>query len=333
MYFEKKLYKLLTEDEFKAISKDTGKVVVFKSKDAMKAALKKGSHTKVDKPKGDKKRSDADLFKKQNMDKDPDDIDDLSPDAVLGTDADPQEIESALAGTEEGLYDILDRDMGFGDNADADEMVTNDIQSAIDAGASNSDLIDFSNNLDGPARNIFQDALNSMGKELDIDADSDSDPGYESPGERDKKAGKGSENPYDYSDDNEDLYKSASEADLDQNIADGMDGIIPEKREKAFNLIIQGFDDEYDVKEMYDNLEADKIPKASEDPFGAIKHSILMQGIEDGTINFGDTGMKLASYIETREEDLYDQLMNPDQYDERIKVKESFQKRAGIVRG
>ena len=53
MYYEKKIYDILNEaDEFKAKSKDTGKVVVFKSKDAMDAAVKGGSHEPLDKPAG-----------------------------------------------------------------------------------------------------------------------------------------------------------------------------------------------------------------------------------------------------------------------------------------
>jgi len=53
MLFERKIYKLLNEeDEFKAKSKATGKVVVFKSKDAMDAAVKGGSHEPLDKPTG-----------------------------------------------------------------------------------------------------------------------------------------------------------------------------------------------------------------------------------------------------------------------------------------
>lgn len=53
MYYEKKIYNILNEaDEFKAKSKETGKVVVFKSKDAMDAAVKGGSHEPLDKPAG-----------------------------------------------------------------------------------------------------------------------------------------------------------------------------------------------------------------------------------------------------------------------------------------
>lgn len=56
MYYEKKIYDILNEsDGYKAKSKDTGKVVVFKSKDAMAAAVKGGSHEPVDKPAGGSK--------------------------------------------------------------------------------------------------------------------------------------------------------------------------------------------------------------------------------------------------------------------------------------
>ena len=303
MKYEAKIYKILNENRaFVAKSKETGRKVSFKTKDAMRAAIKGGSHEPLDKPSKPKGTS----VEKPRSGDYGDPAQDPSPEvqAKVRQANEPQAIELALQGTEEGIYDAIGRGMSFGDNPDVDAMIIDDIQSAIDAGATDDDLMDFSNNLDSSGRNILQSALDDMGKDLDIDADSGSD---KSPGERDTK---GSENPFDDSDDDDnDFYGSVTGADLDQNIADAADGIIPDKREQAFNSIILSFNDDEDVKEIYDNLEADKIPKASEDPFGAIKHSILMQGIEDGAIDFGDTGMTLANYIETREDDLYLDIM------------------------
>jgi len=51
MYYERLIYDILKEEEFKAKSKETGKVVTFKSKDTMKAAIKGGSHEPLDKKK------------------------------------------------------------------------------------------------------------------------------------------------------------------------------------------------------------------------------------------------------------------------------------------
>ena len=51
MHYERLIYDILKEEEFKAKSKETGKVVTFKSKDTMKAAIKGGSHEPLDKKK------------------------------------------------------------------------------------------------------------------------------------------------------------------------------------------------------------------------------------------------------------------------------------------
>jgi len=249
----------------------------------------------------------------------------------FGEEPDPTEIDSALQDAEEGMYDALNRGMSYGEDRDVDRMIDDDIQAALDAGATDEDLMDFADNLDGEGRQMFQDALNNLAYDLDvIQSDfynapmggrtgstvnqSPSDPNYKSPGERDTK---GSDNPYDWEepdDDDDNFYDEVGGADLDQTIDNAIDGIIPERREKAFELIVQGFDDDYDVKEMYSNLENNQIPKPDQDPFGAIQHAILMQGINDGTLDFGDTGMKLANYIETREEDLYDTIMGEGVY-------------------
>ena len=249
----------------------------------------------------------------------------------FGEEPDPTEIDDALQGAEEGIYDALNRGMSYGEDRDVDRMIDDDILSALDAGATDEDLMDFADNLDGEGRQMFQDSLNNLAYDLDvIQSDfynapmggrtgstvnlSPSDPNYKSPGEQDTK---GSDNPYDWEepdDDDDNFYDEVGGADLDQTIDNAIDGIIPERREKAFELIVQGFDDDYDVKEMYSNLENNQIPKPDQDPFGAIQHAILMQGINDGTLDFGDTGMKLANYIETREEDLYDTIMGEGVY-------------------
>ena len=52
MHYERLIYEILKEEEFKAKSKKTGKVVTFKSKETMKKAIKGGSHEPLDKKKG-----------------------------------------------------------------------------------------------------------------------------------------------------------------------------------------------------------------------------------------------------------------------------------------
>ena len=60
---------------------------------------------------------------------------------------------------------------------------------------------------------------------------------------------------------------------------------------------------------------------------------MIRAGIARGELDRDYDEMQVANYLENMEEDLHDQIMNPDQYDEIKQVKESFQKRAGILRG
>ena len=64
-----KLKSLITEQEFKAKSKETGRVVVYKSKDSMDKAIKGGKAEPLDKKTGDKPKGFG-LFKKKDFGKD-----------------------------------------------------------------------------------------------------------------------------------------------------------------------------------------------------------------------------------------------------------------------
>ena len=64
-----KLKSLLTEQQFKAKSKETGRVVVYKSKDSMDKAIKGGKAEPLDKKTGDKPKGFG-LFKKKDFGKD-----------------------------------------------------------------------------------------------------------------------------------------------------------------------------------------------------------------------------------------------------------------------
>ena len=367
MYFESKIYKLLNEqddDKYSHIGygkyKEKGKeddenAPVFTKNDAGKYVPAKddGKEKADDEPKKVAK-IDANPFDK-------DDSDDTSMGQRnrsyggrgFGEEPDPTEVDTALQGAEEGMYDALNRGLSYGEDRDVDRMIDDDIQAALDAGATDEDLMDFADNLDGEGRQMFQDALNNLDYDLDViksdfyDAPmggrtgstvnlSPSDPNYKSPGEMDKL---GSDNPYDKGDEydsddtdyDSDYYSDVEDIDPDEGISDAIKGIRPESREKAFEMIMQGFDDDYDLGEMYKNLRNGKMPNPKEDSFGAVQHLILQQGIEEGSIDYGSDGMELANYLETREEDLYDQMMDPDQYDEIKEIKENFQKRAGII--
>ena len=64
-----KLKSLITEQEFKAKSKETGRTIVYKSKDSMDKAIKGGTAEPLDKKTSGKpeKVKGADLFKKSKQ--------------------------------------------------------------------------------------------------------------------------------------------------------------------------------------------------------------------------------------------------------------------------
>ena len=64
-----KLKTLITEQEFKAKSKETGRVVVYKSKDSMDKAIKGGKAEPLDKKTSGKPKGFG-LFKKKDFGKD-----------------------------------------------------------------------------------------------------------------------------------------------------------------------------------------------------------------------------------------------------------------------
>ena len=297
-----------------------------------------------DKP-NDRRKIDVNPFDKAD-----DQADDMKS-ADAQAQKDKEDVKDALDGALEGMYDALNRGMDYGDNRDVDRMIDDDIQSALDSGATDDDLRDFAEKLEPDAKQMFQDSLDNLAYDLDVTDGgskanlSPSDPNYKSPGEMDKL---GSDNPYDKGDEYhkdpmmpDDDYEDGTMGDMtgddmDKGIDDAIDGIRPEYREQAFDAIIQSFDDEDELRDIYDNLESNKMPKPSEDPYGAIKHRVIMQGIEDGTIDFGTTGMELANYIETREEDLYQQMTENAEFNkpliqERISIKKTLRKRAGLL--
>ena len=140
---------LFEAKEFKAKSKKTGRVVVYKSKDAMDAAIKGGSSEPLDKKKATKQDVDSDMFAQDTWDRhgydsgvgdedppsddemdvgepeggefmghDPDDIDDLSPDAILGKDEEPP---GKSSGIDDDPFDNLDNMFGDEDEDDLED--------------------------------------------------------------------------------------------------------------------------------------------------------------------------------------------------------------------
>ena len=309
MYYEKQIYNLLNEQEFKARSKDTGRVVVFKTKDAMRAAIKGGSHEPIDKPKDAKqdKPKGQSVFSKSADDKK--DSNQAKKDQYKA---------DALAGAAEGVQDAINRGLDLGD-PDVADMVISDLRDAIRYGASEEDIENLAQEMGGEGGEMISQAYEDI-EQYELD--------FPQPGDRRD----------DYVDDEledekDEYLTDTKDVDPDEGFDTALKNIAPENREKAFEVLMQGFDDDYDLSEIYKNLKQGKMPNPAVDSFGAMQHIIIMQGIEEGTLKYGTTGMELANYLETREEDIYDQMMNPDQYDERIRVKESFQKRAGIIRG
>ena len=359
MYFEKKIYKILNEEDSDKYSHiGYGKYKEKGKEDDPDAQTFQKTDAGKFEPVGDDTSAAADDKPKDGpkIDVNPFDKADDQADDIKSADAqaqkDKEDVKDALDGALEGMYDALNRGMDYGDNRDVDRMIDDDIQSALDSGATDDDLRDFAEKLEPDAKQMFQDSLDNLAYDLDVTDGgskanlSPSDPNYKSPGEMDKL---GSDNPYDKGDEydapdpmaqydpeaNPTLGDMAGD-DMDQGIDDAIDGIRDDKREDAFDMIIQSFDDDEELDRIYQNLEAGKLPKPDQDPFGAIKHRIIMQGIEDGTLNFGSKGMELANYIETREEDLYQQMTEGKHFTkpiiaERISIKKTLRKRAGLL--
>ena len=95
-----KLKSLITEQEFKAKSKETGRTVVYKSKDSMDKAIKGGKAEPLDKKTGGKpeKVKGASLFKKDKPKSEPKKVPDRS-----GPGGDQKTKDTLIKGLKTGL--------------------------------------------------------------------------------------------------------------------------------------------------------------------------------------------------------------------------------------
>ena len=168
MYFEKKIYGLLNEaDEYKAKSKETGKVVVFKSKDSYDAAVKGGSHEPLDKPgKGKAAPKGKSVFDPEKP------TDEPSPDKTGELDKDKEAVSDAIDDTIEGIGDAVSRGLDYYDDQDVAQMIDKDLQWAFHKGADDDDILNMAKELDPAGREILRQALGNMGIE-DINVTSD----------------------------------------------------------------------------------------------------------------------------------------------------------------
>jgi hypothetical protein len=227
-----------------------------------------------------------------------------------GKDADTRdeaEVQDAIEGAEEGINDAIARGMDYGD-PDVADMVRDDMEYAKNRGATIKDFENLANKMQSAeASEIINDALIDVYGESGSLADPNMDkPGYDSPGARDTK---GSDNPYDWKEPDEDEgLQRASEANLDKHIDDALDRIPPDQVEDTFEKIINRIDDEDHLEMIMYSLENDNIPTAANDPIGAISHAVVLQGIEDGTLDYNSKGMEISNFLANVEEDLYTRM-------------------------
>ena len=303
MYFEKKLYNLLNEEDSdkythigygkykKKGEEDKEDAEVFKKDDAGNFISAKGDDAeKQDAPKKVAK-IDTNPFDDEPEDKPASDSNQAKKDQYKA---------DALAGAAEGVQDAINRGLDLGD-PDVADMVISDLRDAIRYGASEEDIKNLAKEMGGEGGEMISQAYEDI-EQFELD---------------DRPVGDRRDDYVDdeLEDEEPEYMTDTKDVDPDEGFDTALKNIRPEAREKAFEVLMQSFDDDYDLSEIYKNLKQGKMPNPAVDSFGAMQHIIIMQGIEEGTLKYGTTGMELANYLETREEDIYDQMMNPDQYD------------------
>ena len=320
MYYERLIYDILTEEDFKARSAKTNRIVRFGSKEAMKAAIKKGTHAPLDK----KKVKPGSVFDPEKPTGEPED-DEMSPDEIRriaklvskgkhsgepdadktgeldGDDGERDEkaIRNALDGVIEGAYDARDRGMDYGD-PDVAKMVRDDIEAAINVGATRED---FENMVDGmqsaSVKNIVKDAMEDFFDDSGTDADSEFGKDYTR-----KFMGT----------DEDDLEAKAEESEA--AIDDAIENKIPQSmdqfdqtKEEIFDEIINLIGDEDEYADIVDNIDSTDPENYPLSATFNIAHHVVRAAIARGELDRDSDSMDVANFLDTYEEDLYDRIM------------------------
>jgi hypothetical protein len=186
-----KLKQLITEDirsqmanqraakGLTAVSKETGKRVYFGSKQAMKQAIKKGTHEPFD----------AEKYKKVKADREKDKATPKTKATKIGVDPfdntpvddrDEKRIKDVMYDTEKGIWDAVDRGKDYNVNVvGVVNMVKQDVENAKNNGATIEDFEKLAVKMDDTeASEIIKDAL----EDVFGDAGNLADPSMDNPG-------------------------------------------------------------------------------------------------------------------------------------------------------
>ena len=324
MHYERLIYDILKEEEFKAKSKETGKVVTFKSKDTMKAAIKGGSHEPLDKKKATGAQS-KDFF------------------SGFDTDIDQKEKPKTPGHKSRGMGtavtdkydegDIVDAKIAIGDLSDGlsnpgkrDELVAlyGKIDQANRGMADDEDWEAMARDLSPEVKQEIQDYadIHSDGAQvlkpvLDVIGEPEAD---------DSEFGKdytrkfmGTDEPDDDVDDDDDdddwdtSYPNKESADMIETGIDDTIASIPDdaSRMDAYTIAMDTLSDEGDYKDMVDRVEQLQEP---DEPEEKLAYWVVAGALERGELEPNAGHMELANFAATYEEDFYERVMDESPY-------------------
>jgi hypothetical protein len=334
VYYERLIYDILKEEDFKARSTETGRIVRFGSKEAMKAAIKKGSHAPLEKKKG----KSGDVFAKDKPKEKPQMPGHRS--RGMGTavtdkykEGDIVDAKIAIGDLSDGLsnggkkielndlYGKMDQaNRGMADDEDWEAMardlspeVKQEIQDYADIHSDGAEVLK-------PVLDAMEEPEGGFGGDTGTDADFQGEPpeGAREPEDPDSEFGKdytrkfmGTDEPDD--DDWDTSYPNKESADMIETGIDDTIASIPDdaSRMDAYTIVMDTLSDEEDYKDMVDRVEQLQEP---DEPEEKLAYWVVAGALERGELEPNAGHMELANFAATYEEDFYERVMDESPY-------------------
>ena len=309
MYYERLIYDILKEEDFKARSTETDRIVRFGSKEAMKAAIKKGSHAPLEK----KKVKPGDVFAKDK----------------------PKEKPKMPGHKSRGMGTAVTDKYKEGDIVDA-KIAIGDLSDGLSNGGKKIELNDLYGKMDQANRGMADDEdWEAMARDLSPEvkqeiqdyADIHSDGAQVlkpvldvigEPEDPDSEFGKdytrkfmGTDEPDD--DDWDTSYPNKESADMIETGIDDTIASIPDdaSRMDAYTIAMDTLSDEGDYKDMVDRVEQLQEP---DEPEEKLAYWVVAGALERGELESNAGHMELANFAATYEEDFYQRVMGESPY-------------------
>lgn len=321
MHYERLIYDILKEEEFKAKSKETGKVVTFKSKDTMKAAIKGGSHEPMDKKKATGAQS-KDFF------------------SGFDTDIDQKEKPKTPGHKSRGMGTAVTDKYKEGDIVDA-KIAIGDLSDGLSNGGKKNELVDLYGKIDQANRGMADDEdWEAMARDLSPEvkqeiqdyADIHSDgaqvlkPVLDVIGEPeadDSESGKdytrkfmGTDEPDDDAADI-DTGDGEEESPGEKLIDAALDGVSPNAKEETFDKTINMIGNQEEFKKIIDDIEAHgtDMPEEYEGwSHKKIAYGAIMSAYDRDELSGSSDEMDVQNFLANYEEDLYSRMMEGAAY-------------------